>query len=268
MASAPSPVALARLCFAAAAAAAVAAAQPAAALPQGAQPDGDPRSHLQLMTCFRRGPGVSGTPRGAAEPEGAGAPVAAWPNDVNWQRVEHDPAWAKGRGYLVLYHLKDGALAGPGTGNCLAAPAHAVAGAAVSRGGCGGKQDAGQAWVFRGGRVVHNASGLCMASPSGSVPAAGTPVVLLSCSSKDALLIPAPDPAGGAEAVQAGGTGLCLDCGNQPQFIPPCDPAQGVLRTAAFCNHTLDVPSRVVQATDYPPNRGGGGFLTSLALPH
>ena len=128
---------------------------------------GDPRSHLQLMSCQEDG-------------------GFRWPNDVGWQRLEYDPVWAQGKDYLVFYHLKDGGLVGSATGNCLAARG-SRAGTAVSRGQCGGSGAAAQAWLFRHGAVVHNASGLCLATKNGSAAAPGVRVVLDDCASSRAL---------------------------------------------------------------------------------
>jgi hypothetical protein len=192
-----------------------------AALAQGDE-GGDPRGHLQLMTCLDK--------------------IVQWPNDIHWQQIEYNPSWAKESQYLVLYHLKDGGLSGPQTGNCLSAPEKGKVGDGVSRGGCGGKQQAAQAWVFEGGNIKHNASGLCLATKI-SGPQAMTNVVLDSCSSSLALSADPPKP--GENQVMDKKSSLCLDCGNEPQFTSPCDPKQGKFRTAPFCNLDLDVKKRV-----------------------
>ena len=189
---------------------------------------GDPRNHLQLMECL--------TPASAR-----------WPNDLGWQEIEYDPHWAAGKGFLVLYHLKDGGVVGSSTGNCIAARG-TKPGIPVSRGQCGGNNEAGQAWVFTGGSaagtVVHNASGLCLATAPGA--GAGSRVVLEDCRNASAQLLSIAAPLiGQRQSLVDTLSKLCLDCGNQPQYTSPCDKANGLLKSYPCCDSTLGTKARV-----------------------
>jgi hypothetical protein len=192
---------------------------------------GDPRNHLQLMDCL--------TPASVR-----------WPNDKGWQEIEYDPSWAAGKNYLVLYHLKDGGVVGSNTGNCLAARGTRP-GIPVSRGQCGGNNEAGQAWTFvasagGAGPVVHNASGLCLATTQGAAPGAGSRVILDDCQNATAqLLAVRPPVAGQRQSLQDTLSKLCLDCGNQPQYTSPCDKSKGLLKDYPCCDPTLGTPERV-----------------------
>jgi hypothetical protein len=98
--------------------------------------------------------------------------------------------------------------------------------------------------VFEDGHIKHNASGLCLATDNKDAVQAGAIVVLDECSSS--LILSADPPKSGVHQIVEKNSKMCLDCGNEPQFTPPCDPEQGKFRTAKFCDRSLDVKTRVV----------------------